>query len=456
MDHDSTIFALSTPRGRGGVAVIRMSGMKTQQAIELITKKPAPAARLASVRGVYNPASGDLVDEALVLFFSGPNSYTGEDVAELHLHGGLAVIDEVLEVLGEQAGLTPAGPGDFTRRAVINGRLDLTRAEAVADLIDAETRAQKNQALRQMRGALGTLYQGWRRRLSQALAHLEADIEFADEDLPGGIGQAVLADVAALTTEIEEHLAERRGRSLREGVEIALIGAPNVGKSSLLNVMAGREAAIVSARAGTTRDVIEVSLEIAGVPVVMADTAGLREAGDEIEREGVRRAKKRASEADLKLFVLAADQDTDTIEDSGIDVAGDDFVIVNKTDLADPAMRNRDVEEFAPNVPATAIWPVSAKTGAGMEAFLDALEQTVARLFGLTDHPALTRKRHKLALEAALVGLHRALSVAGDEAGLELVAEDMRLAMREIGRITGEVDVEALLDIVFSDFCIGK
>ena len=222
-------------------------------------------------------------------------------MAELHIHGGIAIVDRLLGVLSQLEGLRPAEPGEFTRLAVLNGRMDLTQAEAVADMIDSETMAQQKQAFRQMQGALGTLYEGWRQKLASSLAHLEADIEFADEDLPGGIGQAVLADVATLNDEIASHIRDDRGRSLRHGVEIAIIGAPNVGKSSLLNYLVGREAAIVSARAGTTRDIVEVSLTLGGVPAVLADTAGIREAGDEIEREGVRRALK---ELRRRIFVF--------------------------------------------------------------------------------------------------------------------------------------------------------
>ena len=466
---DNTIYALSTPAGRGAVAIIRVSGEKTTQAIDIITKNKVPPARQAAVRQLYNPQDGSVIDEALVLYFKAPHSYSGEDMAELHVHGGAAVIEETLAVLSRIDGLAPAEPGAFTRRAVLNGRFDLTRAEAVADLIDAETHAQKTQALRQLRGALGVLYGGWRERLERALAHLEADIEFADEDLLGGIGRAVLADVTALADEIRAHLAEGRGRALRDGVEIAIIGAPNVGKSSLLNQLAGREAAIVSARAGTTRDIIEVSMVIAGVPVVVADTAGLRAAGDEIEREGVRRATKRAAEADMKLFVFAPQEEADIDrpelwfhqEDlSEIQPDAQDVAIYNKSDLGafdaiDKAQRDAlEAQGFAPLLAAPLA--VSAKTGDGMAALWAVLEARVSEAFGLSDHPALTRQRHKDALESALVALSRALDVPEDAGALELVAEDMRLAMREIGRITGAVDVEALLDIVFRDFCIGK
>ena len=467
---DSTIYALSTPTGRGAVAIIRISGEKTAQALDIITKNKVPPPRQAALRRLYNPQNDGVVDEALVIFFKAPHSYSGEDMAELQVHGGAAVIEETLAVLSKIEGLAPAEAGAFTRRAVLNGRFDLTRAEAVADLIDAETHAQKTQALRQLRGELGALYGGWRGRLERALAHLEADIEFADEDLPGGIGRAVLSDVVALESEIRTHLAEGRGRALRDGVEIAIIGAPNVGKSSLLNQLAGREAAIVSARAGTTRDIIEVSMVIAGVPVVVADTAGLRAAGDEIEREGVRRATKRAAEADMKLFVFAPQDAADSEkaaslwfhqEDlSEIQPAAQDLVIYNKSDLGafgemDKAQLDA-LETHGLAALSDAPLSVSAKTGDGMTALWAALEAHVSEAFGLSDHPALTRQRHQDALEAALVALARALNVPEDAGVLELVAEDLRLAMREIGRITGAVDVEALLDIVFRDFCIGK
>lgn len=447
-----TIYALSTPNGFGALAVIRLSGAKSAQAIEILTKKTAPPARLASVRTLYDPVSGAELDEALVLVFHAPASFTGEDMAELQLHGGVAVCELVLAALAKINGLEPAAAGAFSRQAVLNGRMDLTRAEGIADLINAETTAQHRQAFAQMRGALGVLYTGWRTRLSHALAHLEADIEFADEDLPGGIGVAVLADMHVLAAEIATHLSEPRGRSLRDGIEIAIIGAPNVGKSSLLNSLVGREAAIVSARAGTTRDIVEVTLTLGDVPVVMADTAGIRVAGDEIEREGVRRARRRAEEADIRLFVSAAD--SVGAEKLEIAVQDGDYHIVNKIDLAGAD------KEITPLAERSGIseWHISVKTGLGVTDLLGALEKDVQARFGLSDHPALTRERHKHALEAAFSALNRGLSLQrGDsDAALELVAEDLRQAMRDIGRITGAVDIEALLDIVFRDFCIGK
>ena len=369
-------------------------------------------------------------------------------MAELHIHGGVAIVDRLLDVLSGLEGLRPAEPGEFTRLAVLNGRMDLTQAEAVADMIDAETMAQQKQAFRQMQGALGVLYEGWRQKLATSLAHLEADIEFADEDLPGGIGQAVLGEVAALSDEIAAHIHDDRGRTLRHGVEIAIIGAPNVGKSSLLNHIAGREAAIVSARAGTTRDIVEVSLTLGGVPALLADTAGIRAAGDEIEREGVRRALNKASEADIRLHVTAFGVAGDETTSDEARFQEGDLYIANKQDLGETSRPNtlKEADFFS----------VSAETGAGMSHLVAALNTRVQTSFGLTERPALTRTRHRIALQAADIALKRGLERAETGAELELVAEDLRLAMREIGRITGAVDVESLLDIVFRDFCIGK
>jgi len=440
-----TIYALSTPPGRGAIAIIRLSGGYTQKIVEKLTGKALPEPRQAALRVLSDPETRDPIDSGLVLFFKAPHSYTSEDMAELHIHGGVAIVDCILEVLSRFEGLRPAEPGEFTRLAVLNGRMDLTQAEAVADMIDSETMAQQKQAFRQMQGALGELYEGWRQKLALSLAHLEADIEFADEDLPGGIGQAVLSEVAILKDEIAAHILDDRGRTLRHGVEIAIIGAPNVGKSSVLNYLAGREAAIVSARAGTTRDVVEVSLTLGGVPAVLADTAGIREAGDEIEREGVRRALKRATKADIRLHVTAfggpAQADEARFQEG-------DIYVANKQDLgATPRPSGVLAEDF---------YEISAETGAGMPALIAVLNSRVQEKFGLAERPALTRTRHRNALQEACVALERGFERAGSGMELELVAEDLRLAMREIGRITGAVDVESLLDIVFRDFCIGK
>jgi tRNA modification GTPase len=279
-----TIFALATAPGRAGVAVVRVSGPKTALVLKAFTGNDSFRPRVASLRTLRDPRNREALDDALVLWFPGPRSFTGEDVAELHLHGGRAVVAGVVEALGALPGLRVAEPGEFTRRAFENGKLDLTAAEGLADLVDAETSAQRRQALRQMEGALGRVYEGWRERLTRALAHIEADIDFPDEDLPTGVADAVRPVLDTLVAEIQAHLEDgRRGERLREGLHIAIVGAPNAGKSSLLNALARREAAIVSARAGTTRDVIEVHLDLGGFPVVLADTAGLREAAsDEI------------------------------------------------------------------------------------------------------------------------------------------------------------------------------
>ncbi len=432
-----TIFAPATAHGRAGVAIIRLSGPTAATALTALTGRPPPAPRLAA-RATYRDAKGDLLDHGLALYFPRPASFTGEDVVELHLHGGRAVSAAIMDTLGALPHLRPAEPGEFSRRAFLNGKLDLTEAEAIADLVDAETRAQQRQALRQLDGALGRLYQAWANDLVHSLAHLEADLDFPDEDLPDGVTDQTRPALRRVLDEITRHLGDnRRGERLRSGVEVAILGAPNAGKSSLLNVLARQDAAIVSDIAGTTRDVIEVHMDLNGFPVILADTAGLRETADRIEDEGVRRALARAERADLKLLLYdgslwpAKDAATADLLDS------DAIEIVTKADL----------------LTATDDLPlaISTVTGAGLDNLLDRLADSVAlRLAG--SGPALTRARHRAALEDAKEALDRAVTAPSPE----LVAEDVRLAVRAIGRITGRVDVEDLLDVVFRDFCIGK
>jgi tRNA modification GTPase len=387
--------------------------------------------------------TGELLDRGLALRFVKPSSYTGEDMAELHLHGGPAVVVAVLQALGGLPGLRPAEPGEFSRRAFENGKLDLTAAEAIADLVQAETAAQRRQALRQMAGELGRIYDGWRDRLSRALAHAEAAIDFSDDELPAGLDQAIRQQTSELIGEIDDHLADsRRGERLRDGLRIAILGAPNAGKSTLLNILARREAAIVSARAGTTRDVIEVHLDLGGYPVLLADTAGIRATADEIEGEGVRRAQAWAAEADLKLVLVEAAQwPTPTPEIADL-IDANALVVVTKIDLVSPVGLPGDYQAIG----------FSAKTGAGLTELMDRLTAAAARLLAAAETPALTRQRHRTALERCGEALRRSL----DARSAELAAEDLRLAVRELGRITGRVDVEDLLDIIFRDFCIGK
>jgi tRNA modification GTPase len=383
---------------------------------------------------------GETLDHSLVLWFPGPASYTGEDAAELHLHGGRSIIAGAIDALAV-AGLRQAEPGEFTRRAFLHGKMDLTAAEAIADLIAAETAAQRRQALHQADGGLARLYGGWAERLARLLAHQEAAIEFAEDGLPTDLDAKARAGAGELRAEIEAHLADaRRGELLREGLVFAIIGAPNAGKSSLLNALVGREAAIVSARAGTTRDIVEARLDLAGVPVTLSDTAGLREAADEIEAEGIKRAERRAHEAQLVITLFAADQppDSETLRWIGPEA----LVLVNKCDLAPaPAM--------IAGVPAIAI---SARQGTGLDALRDRLAEVALRLTGAGQGNQLTRPRHRAALTEA-----SALLAEAEEASLaELTAEALRAALFALGRLTGRVGVEEILDIVFRDFCIGK
>ena len=445
-----TIFALATAPGRAAVAVMRISGPGAGAAVCALTGGRLPAARVAAVRRLRNPQDGAAIDEALVLWFPAPGSFTGEDVAELQLHGGAAVVEAAAEALAG-LGLRLADPGEFTRRAFENGRLELSQAEAIADLVEAETAAQRRQALDQLGGALARRYDVWRAELIDALAWLEAEIDFPDEELPALLAARAGEPLSRLAEELEAGLGDQRGERVREGYRIALVGAPNAGKSSLFNALLARDAAIVTATPGTTRDVIEAPLVLAGFRVLLADTAGVRDSSDPIEAEGVRRARAWAEGADLRLWVVDGGGDVGAWrEAAGLTQPGD-LLVLSKADRppggdrvgVTAQGRGLDVVE------------ASVVTADGLAALRAALSARVQAALSGADFPATTRLRHRALLEEALQHLRRALArlPSGDA---ELVAEDVRLAARALERVSGRIDPEAVLDRVFASFCIGK
>jgi tRNA modification GTPase len=424
-----TIFALATARGRAGVAVVRISGDAAVRAAGRIMRD-VPAAR--GVRSLLD-RDGALLDAALVLHFPKGKSFTGEDIIELHLHGSPAVISAVLRVLGDDSDLTPAEAGAFTRRALDNGRLDLAQVEGLADLIDAETESQRKQAVRVFSGALGQIAESWRARLIRAAALLEATIDFADEDVPVDVSPEVTELISSVAAEMRREaegvgVAER----LRDGFEVAIIGEPNVGKSTLLNKLAGREVAITSEFAGTTRDVIEVRMDLDGLPVTLLDTAGLRETDDVVEGIGVARAKERAAMADVRVHMVLGNQHFDQDIDNG------NIFVRAKADMVDGVGL-----------------AVSGKTGAGIDALIslitEVLQDRVASI------GVAMRERHRLAMMRAVEYLDVAISGLDLQNGMtDLTAEELRSAIRAVDSLVGRVDVEHVLDEIFSSFCIGK
>jgi tRNA modification GTPase len=426
----ATIFAQASGAGRSAVAMLRISGAESFGVIQKLAVRVPPARHLA-VRALRNKA-GEILDRAVVVWLPGPGSYTGEDSAEIHVHGGTAVLRAVSDAL-IVAGCRAAEPGEFTRRAFLNGRMDLLGAEGVADLVAAETEAQRSQALRQLAGEASQRLAGWAGRLRRTLAWQEALIDFPDEDLPTEIAGQLTSEVAALRAEIEMATEEsRRGVRLRDGLVFAVTGAPNVGKSSLVNALSGRDMAIVAPSPGTTRDTLEVAVELGGIPVTLVDTAGLRDTSDPVEAEGVRRARARAAAADLVLEIVDA-----AAPSVGPTLAGA-IRLANKVDLAQ-----------APE----GVLGVSALTGVGLDEVRAVLAAAAARLTAVAaGTPVMTRARHVGALAEAAEALRRCESVELPE----LRGEELRLAMGALGRITGTVDVEAILDTVFGAFCIGK
>ncbi len=448
-----TIIALASAAGRSGVAVVRISGPDALACLFALSGLEHPPPRKAVVRNLCHPNDDqhtDLLDQALVISMPGPTSFTGEDILELHLHGGPAIIDAVIGACLDTKLVRLAEAGEFTRRAFENDRLDLTRAEAVADLIDAETEGQRRQAFRQYQGELEDRFENWRHQLIAAMASQEAAIDFPDEDdVPVGVETQAFKIVCDLTARMSEALSSARaGRAVRDGYNVAIIGAPNAGKSSLLNALADRDAAIVSDIPGTTRDVLELRLVLNGYVVWLLDTAGLRETSDAIEAEGVRRAMHRAETADLRILVAPSTDDPPKMD---LLQAGD-LLVISKTDLSGGLsdLSNVGIDHGIEVIPTSTVSP------GGVDELKRVLSEKVAADLSSAASAVITRRRHQEHLVDALEQLDRARQHLEGGFGAELVSEDLRLASRALGQITGRVDVEDLLDKIFSDFCIGK
>lgn len=448
---DQTIFALSSGRAPSAIAVVRVSGSQAGQVLKMLAGK-LPAPRQAS-RRLLRDRAGEPIDDAVVLWFPGPASATGEDIAEFHTHGGRAVLATLLTSISFIPNTRAAEPGEFTRRAFENGKLDLTEAEGLDDLIHADTDRQRRQALRQLQGLLGDRARDWRERIIEASALIEAGIDFSDEgDVPAELMAPAISAIKALHDEIAKVLATQgHSERLRDGLVVAIAGEPNVGKSTLMNQLARREVAIVSPHAGTTRDVIEVQLDLDGYPVTMIDTAGIRETDDPVEQEGVRRARARAEDADLVLWLVEPEQAVDpvplqSLQNSGTEIdrsGGPVWIVRNKIDLS-RAGGSAAPGEFA----------ISAREGDGIPELVEALVKFAAEFFGASEDGVVTRARQRDLLSRASDSLRRSLELV--EQGEELAAEELRAAAYALGRLLGRVDVEDVLGAIFQKFCIGK
>ncbi len=443
MINRDTIYALSSAPGRSGVAVVRISGPKAGEVLDLMAS-PRPAARQMGYRTIRDVSMNAVIDRGLVVWFPGPKSFTGEDCAEFHIHGGRAVVARLLQALGRLSDVRMAEAGEFATRAFHAGKIDLAEAEGLADLIDAETEAQRLQALRQADGALSQIYDGWREQLIEAAALVEASIDFSDEaDVSDKAFAAALEIVANLSTDIASHLDDdRRGEILREGFRVVLAGPVNAGKSSFLNWLTKRDAAIVSSEPGTTRDVIEIKLDLEGLPVVVSDTAGFRDTEGLVEREGIRRSVREMNAADLVIWMAPAGSPVARPADEPEHC----LIVASKIDLEHCAVDDMAREGIALGI--------STVSGEGLEDLRDEIIAVATARIGSTESPALTQARHRQQLENCLEFLGHFFS--GDQELTELRAEDLRQAANALGRITGRVDVEDLLDQIFGRFCIGK
>ena len=426
------------------MSVFRISGQLASYIHKHLIHGKRSLPRIASVRCLHDPETGKRIDRGIVLWLPGPKTFTGEDIVELHTHGGRSVREAMINALNFINGVRLAEPGEFSARAFINGKVDLTEAEGIADLISAETEAQRLQALRQMSGGLKELYETWRVKLIKLSAYLEAEMDFSDEALPSNINESVYSNIRELVSDIEIHLLDKnRGQKIRHGIQIALLGAPNAGKSSLLNILAKKDVAIVSDISGTTRDVVKINLDLEGIPVSVSDTAGIHSASGKIEKEGIKRSYIESKSSDIRIIILDGETWPE-VPSEIIDLINDDSILLlNKSDLVKISSSN--VIKQQPKV-------ISCLKGIGISEFTKELTEMVKNRYDIGENPLITRERHRKAASDCLEALKRSLNV--DQ--IELLAEDLRLAIYALARITGRVDVEDILDVVFRDFCIGK
>ena len=432
-----TIFALSTANGIAGLAVVRVSGHLALTALKTISRKSHFDPNVLTRTSFYNSENGNLIDRGLAVYFAKPKSFTGEDVVEFHIHGGRATVDLLLKTLSEINQLRLAEPGEFSKRAFINNKMDLTAIEAMGDLINAQTELQHNQALSQMDGSLNKLYLSWRKSLIELVAYLEADIDFAEEDIPDDVLKNINEKIEKLLAEMNEHINQRnQGEILRDGYRVAIVGTPNVGKSSLINLLANRDVAIVSDREGTTRDALEVRLNIAGFPVVFTDTAGLRQTSDEIEKKGIEITQKKIDEANLVIELFD--------DPTKLNFHDERLTILNKCDLHN---KENKIYDRAINISVT--------TGDGIDHLIKQISDKVSNNFGSYSDTIPTKTRYILGVQNSIQSLLNAKTIDLKN-NSELMVEELRLAIQEIGKITGHVDVEEYLEVIFKDFCIGK
>ncbi len=440
-----TIYALSSGPGISGVAVIRISGKETSKVIKLVTKKNLPKPRVATIKKIVDPNNSELIDEGIVLWFPGPESYTGEDMAELHVHGSKAVIDRIHKVLEDTKKCRIAEPGEFTKRAFQNGKINLLKAESISDLISSETEIQRKQAIKIMTGKSSEVYNNMREKLVKALSNIEAKIDFPDEDLPQKIIKEIKKNVDNVIKKIEKILNDQKvGERIREGFKIAIIGPTNAGKSSLLNHLSNRDVAIVSEIAGTTRDVIEVHLNIDGYPVIVSDTAGIRKSKSEIEKKGIKLALKKAEEADLNLIVIEPKKldFTDFLKDI---IKPNSILVINKCDLEKVSLTEQ-MKKLDHVI-------ISVKNNTNVENLILKIKSKLKGKFIKTEEILITRERHRQNLEQCLQNL---INFKNQNDDFDRAAEDLRLATRHLGMIVGKVDVDEILGSIFNDFCIGK